>query len=186
MLDGVPRALGRPLPASMASTTRRTTMAGHSTPCRVSAAVRGRSCAASRMLGWCLAEACASTLERHAWKRMEGRWMTRGAAERGADGHCRTFGLVSDGRCNQLVLACTRVPSAWRTALPDTRRPCVGMGKRVETPSLPRSMYIKLISNSYERIPGPEHHHQTRHFSNEGRKPQIRLGWFFRGPRYDV
>ena len=47
-------------------------------------------------------------------------------------------------------------------------------------------MYTKLISNCYDRIPGPERHHQTRHSYNEGRKLQIRLIWFFRGPRYDV
>ena len=47
-------------------------------------------------------------------------------------------------------------------------------------------MYTKLISNCYDRIPGPERHHQTRHSYNEGHKLQIRLIWFFRGPRYDV
>ena len=186
MLDGVPRPLGRPLPASMASATRRATMAGRSTPRRVSAAMRSRTCDASWMHGLCSVEACVSQLARHAWRRVEGRRMTRGAAERGAGGLCRTFGFVSDGRCDQLVLVCTRGPGAWRTALPDTLRPCVGMGKRVETPSLPRNMYSKLISNSYDRIPGPEHHHQTRHSYNEGREPQIRLSCFLGSPTYDV
>ena len=65
-------------------------------------------------------------------------------------------------------------------------RPCVGMGWRVGTPSLPHSMYSKLNSNSYDRIRGPEHHHQTRHSNNEGREPQIRLRSFLRVPSYDV
>ena len=60
------------------------------------------------------------------------------------------------------------------------------MGSRVEAPYIPRSMYCGLITNSYERLPGPEHHHQTRHFCNEGREPQIRLRSFLRVPSYDV
>ena len=80
MLDGLRRAspgpLGRPFPASMASATRRATMAGRSTPRRVSAAMSSRTCDASGMYSLCSVEACVSQLARHAWRRMEGRRMT--------------------------------------------------------------------------------------------------------------
>ena len=84
MLDGVPRTLGRPLTARVASATRRATFAGRSTPCLACEAMRCRSCDARLMCGWCSAEQRGSQLAQHDWKRMEGRRMERGAAVRGA------------------------------------------------------------------------------------------------------
>ena len=92
--------------------------------------------------------------------------MERGEAERGAGGHFGISGGLSEGRCDRDMLACTHVPCTQRMSLPDTRKtkPCRGMGSRVEAPYIPRSMYCGLITNSYERLPGPEHHHRTRHY----------------------
>ena len=120
-LDGVPRPVGRPLTAALASATRRTALASCSTPCLASAAMRSRSWYARMMRGWCSAEQRASQLVWHAWKWMEGRRMERGTAGRGVGGLCRKHGRVSDGRCDCDVLACTCVAGTQRTSLPDTQ-----------------------------------------------------------------
>ena len=121
MLDGLPRPLGRPLTAPLASVTRWTILADCSTPCHASEAMRRRSCDARLMRGWCSAEQRASQLAQHVWKLMEGRRVERGEAERGAGGHFGISGGLSEGRCDRDMLACTRVPCTQRMSLPDTR-----------------------------------------------------------------
>ena len=121
MLDGLPRPLGRPLTAPLASVTRWTILADCSTPCHASEAMRRRSCDARLMRGWCSAEQRASQLTWHAWKWMEGRSVERRTAGRGVGGLFRKHGRVSDGRCDCDVLACTCVAGTQRTSLPDTQ-----------------------------------------------------------------
>ena len=120
MLDGVPRRLGQPLTASMASANRRATMTGRSAPCLASTAIACGSYDARLMLGWCSAEQRAPQLAQHAWELMEGQRMKRREAERGADGLCRKYGRVSDGCFGCDALACTLVAGAQRASLPDT------------------------------------------------------------------
>ena len=161
----------------MASATQRATSAGRSTPQRVSAAMRSRSRNANWMHGWCSAEACASRPARDAWKRAEGRRMTRGTAERGAGGRCRSLGL--DPRLRWLLRPSRACLYSWSRCVAHGAsghpRPCAGMGWRVETQSLPRSMHSKLITNSYDRIRDVDLHYRTRHSYNEGLEPRIRL-----------
>ena len=120
MLDGLPRPLGRPLTAPLASVTRRTTLAGCSTPCHASAAMRRRACDARMVHGRCSAEQHASQLAHQAWKRMEGRRVERGAAGRGVGGHSCKHGCVCDGRCGRHELGCTLLPVSAEARVPDT------------------------------------------------------------------
>ena len=120
MLDGVPRTLGRPLTAILASATRRATLTGRITPCLASEAMSCRSHDARVRCGWCSAEQRGSQLAQHAWKRMEGRRMERGAAARGVGGLYCTQGRVCDGRCGRLELGCTLLPVSAKARVPDT------------------------------------------------------------------
>ena len=121
MLDGLPPPLGRPLTAPLASMTRRMILAGCSTPYHASAAIRRRSCDARLTHGWCSAEQHASQLAQHAWKRMEGRRMERGAAARGVGGVTCKHGRIYDGRCGRLDLGCTLLPVSAKARFPHTR-----------------------------------------------------------------
>ena len=120
MLDGLPRPLGRPLTAPLASVTRWTILADCSTPCHASEAMRRRSCDARLMRGWCSAEQRASQLAQHVWKLMEGRRVERGAAGRGVGGHSCKHGCVCDGRCGRHELGCTLLPVSAEARVPDT------------------------------------------------------------------
>ena len=121
VLDGLPPPLGRPLTAPLASVTRRMILAACSTPCHAHEAITRRSCDASLTHGWCSAEQHASQLAQHAWKRMEGRRMERGAAARGVGGVPCKHGRIYDGRCGRLDLGCTLLPVSAKARFPHTR-----------------------------------------------------------------
>ena len=131
MLDGVPRTLGRPLTASLASATRRATLAGRSTPCLASTAMRYRSHDGCVSRGWCSAEQPASQVLSDAWKRMEGRRMERGTAGRVVGGPFCKHGRVCEGRCGRLELRLYSVAGERRSARSGHLEPCGDLGMRV-------------------------------------------------------
>ena len=121
MLGSLPRPLGRPLIATLASVTRCATLPGRSIACLASIARRSCSCVTICMHGMCSVEAHVAQLAWHAWRRMEGRRMARGETERGmGDVSCK-LGRICDGRCGCRVLVCTLVAGTQRMSHPDTR-----------------------------------------------------------------
>ena len=125
MLDGVPRTLGRPLTASLASATRRATLAGRrrSTPCLASTAMRYRSHDGCVSRGWCSAEQPASQVLSDAWNRMEARGGGWSGERPGESWAVLSASMAASAKVVAVAssFGCTLLPVSAEARVPDTQ-----------------------------------------------------------------